>query len=505
MNPHHAIGSHALVWFRHDLRLDDNQSLVAACQHAAEHQGAVRAIFVVTPKQWASHDVAPIQLDFIERQVNQLAIELAELGIPLDIFHAEDFEAIPALLSQYINTWKITKVFATSEPECNEQSRDYAVIEAGIQLELSQQHCLLPPLSVLNLSGEMYKVFTPFAKKWRQIAKQDPVQTLPRPEPIAAPLPTPNYVEFNCTKIDSGQWQVGEQTAQAKLRQFALDKVADYQASRDFPAIDGTSQLSAYLAVGIISPRQCLQVLLSHYPDVLVHDESQGRCWLNELIWREFYRHLLVAFPKLSKRANFNALANNIKWRNNPREFQAWCEGRTGYPLVDAAMRQLNKTGWMHNRLRMVTASFLTKHLLVDWRWGERYFRQKLIDGDLAANNGGWQWSAGTGCDAQPYFRVFNPISQSEKFDPTGAFIRKYLPELDGVDLKLIHKLKIPAQVDIFVDTAYVSPIVDHKFARARAIDVLSAMKKGAEAIPPGLDGQSNHVKSVDLDKEIFG
>ncbi|MCG9729886.1 deoxyribodipyrimidine photo-lyase [Shewanella sp. Isolate13] len=508
MNTNHSIGNNALVWFRHDLRLDDNQTLVAACQYAAEHQGTVRAIFVVTPKQWASHDVAPIQLDFIERQVNQLAIELAELGIPLDICHADDFDAIPELLSQYVATWQMTKVFATSEPECNEQRRDHAVIEAGIKLELSLQHCFLPPLSVLNLSGEMYKVFTPFAKKWRQIAKQDPIQTLARPEPIAAPLPTPNYVEFHCTKICSEQWQVGEHAAQAKLRQFAQAKVAGYQACRDFPAIDGTSQLSAYLAIGILSPRQCLQVLLSHYPDALVHDESPGRCWLNELIWREFYRHLLVAFPKLSRRANFNALADSIKWRNNPREFQAWCEGRTGYPLVDAAMRQLNQTGWMHNRLRMVTASFLTKHLLVDWRWGERYFRQKLIDGDLAANNGGWQWSAGTGCDAQPYFRVFNPISQCEKCDPTGAFIRNYLPELDGVDLKLIHKLKIPIQAQLFVGTDYASPIVDHKFARTRAIAVLSAIKKGsakAQQIGVQQAQEIDRESRVDLDKEIFG
>ncbi|MCL1145020.1 deoxyribodipyrimidine photo-lyase [Shewanella marinintestina] len=503
-----STNGNTLVWFRHDLRIDDNQSLVAACQYAAEHQGVVRAIFFVTPKQWALHDAASIQLDFIERQVNQLAIDLAELGIPLDICHSDDFEAMPALLSQYINYWQIAKVFATSEPECNEQRRDHAVIEAGVDLELSQQHCFLPPLSVLNLSGEMYKVFTPFAKKWREIAKQAPIQTLARPEPIATPLPMPNYVEFDCEKSSSRRWPVGELAAHAKLRQFAKDKVADYQASRDFPAIDGTSQLSAYLAVGIISPRQCLQVLLSHYPDALVHDESPGRCWLNELIWREFYRHLLVAFPKLSKSANFNALADQIKWRNNPREFQAWCEGRTGYPLVDAAMRQLNQTGWMHNRLRMVTASFLTKHLLVDWRWGERYFRQKLIDGDLAANNGGWQWSAGTGCDAQPYFRVFNPISQCEKFDPTGAFIRTYLPELEQVDLKLIHKLKIPTQAQLFVETDYASPIVEHKFARMRAIDVLSAMKKGSANALQVRAQQVRQVgsdSSVDLDKEIFG
>ncbi|GIU29620.1 deoxyribodipyrimidine photo-lyase [Shewanella sp. MBTL60-007] len=497
------LRNNALVWFRHDLRLEDNQALVAACEYAETHQSDVRAIFFVTPKQWASHDVAPIQLDFIERQLNQIAIELAELGIPMDICQINDFSEVTGLLSQYISDWQIGRVFATSEPEFNERCRDASVIAAGVNLILKPQHCLLAPLSVLNLAGEMYKVFTPFAKKWRAIAKREAIQTLPRPAAQAAPLPKPSLVTFNCEKRCSSQWPIGEQAAQQKLRQFAQQKAADYQDCRDFPAIDATSQLSAYLVIGILSPRQCIQALLSHYPDALVHDECPGRCWLNELIWREFYRHLLVAFPKLSKSSNFNVLADNIVWRNDPHEFQAWCQGRTGYPLVDAAMRQLNQTGWMHNRLRMVTASFLTKHLLIDWRWGERYFKQNLIDGDLAANNGGWQWSAGTGCDAQPYFRVFNPISQCEKFDPTGAFIRTYLPELESVDLKLIHKLKIHSQAKLFGDTDYASPIVDHKFARTRAINVLSAMKKGGAEIrhKPQLDRAS----SVDLDKEIFG
>jgi deoxyribodipyrimidine photo-lyase len=488
-----ADKANTLVWFRSDLRVQDNQTLVAACEHAVGEGRLVRAIFIVTPKQWQWHDVAPIQLDFIERQLNQLALELASLGIPLDVCHLDTFEQIPAYLQQYVKQWQVDSVFASSEPEFNECQRDLAVA-AKVHLTLYQQHCLLAPLSVRNLAGKMYKVFTPFAKKWREIARAKPIHTLAPPSAIAAPLIVTEQIQFKCEKVCSNAWPIGEDAALAQLREFALTKAADYKASRDFPAIDGTSQISPYLAIGMLSSRQCIVAILSHYPDVFVHDESPGRCWLNEIIWREFYRHLLVAFPRLSKAQSFNRLADNIVWRNNTTEFKAWCDGRTGYPLVDAAMRQLNQTGWMHNRLRMVVASFLTKHLLIDWRWGERYFRQKLIDGDLAANNGGWQWSAGTGCDAQPYFRIFNPISQCEKFDPTGEFTRNYLPELESVDLKLIHKLKIPTQAQLFTGNGYICPIVEHKLARQRALIELAVMKRG-----------NNLMAAVDLDKEIFG
>lgn len=510
----------SLMWFRQDLRLQDNQALVAACEHAQQlsrrgelqASGKVRALFFATPKQWLQHDVAPIQIDFIERQLNVIAHELAEIGIPFDVIHVADFDEVPAQLAQYLDYWQIEQVFASSEPEFNERQRDRKVLASGIKLKLFSQHCYLPPLSVRNLAGDMYKVFTPFAKKWRDIAKQTPVSTVAKPTAVAEPLPLPSAIELRYQKRCSDDWQVGEAAAHKQLRQFARSKVNDYQTVRDFPAIDGTSQISAYLAIGILSPAQCLQAVLGYYPEALVDDDSPGRCWLNELIWREFYRHLLIAFPSLSKGGNFNRLADHVAWRNDPQEFQAWCEGRTGYPLVDAAMRQLNQTGWMHNRLRMVTASFLTKHLLVDWRWGERYFKQNLIDGDLAANNGGWQWSAGTGCDAQPYFRVFNPISQCEKFDPSGAFIRKYLPELDGVELKLIHKLKIPFQAQLFGCVSYFSPIVEHKLARSRAIAQLSVMKRGATTSQATVSSSSQRVQQTntvnaeaDLDKEIFG
>ncbi|PTA50902.1 deoxyribodipyrimidine photo-lyase [Shewanella morhuae] len=487
---HHSItlpDQNVLMWFRQDLRLADNQALTAACDWARENGTALKAIYIATPTQWQQHDVAPVQLDFIERHINLLAQGLASLGIAFELIQLDTFADVPKFMLDYCQQHSVTRVFAGKEPEINEQLRDQACIESGIPLVLTDEHCLLAPGSVLNLSGGMYKVFTPFSRKWREIAARKAILPLAVPAPLGPVINEPQQLTFiNTLKLSSALWAAGEGQAKRLLSEFIQQKVQDYKQDRDFPAIDGTSSISPYLAIGVLSSRQCVAALLHHFPEVIVDDTSPARTWLNELIWREFYRHLLVAFPDLSKNHNFNRQADKVQWRNNPDEFTAWCEGQTGYPIVDAAMRQLNQTGWMHNRLRMVVASFLTKHLLIDWRWGERYFRQKLIDGDLAANNGGWQWSAGCGCDAQPYFRIFNPISQSEKFDPDGSFIRKYLPELASWGIKQLHQPSAAKTPSLFeaplfnTQTAYPSAIVDHSTARVRALTVLGVLKKAA-------------------------
>ncbi|WP_418357387.1 deoxyribodipyrimidine photo-lyase [Shewanella basaltis] len=472
----------SLMWFRQDLRVADNPALVAACEYAKQHHSHVRALYIVSPLQWAQHDVAPIQIDYIERHVNLLAQSLAALGIALDVLHLQWFSDIPAALDEYLQQHNIHAVFAGSEPEINERRRDKLLIEQGIPLRLFDQDCVLAAGDVVNLSGDMYKVFTPFAKKWKSVASQKAIIPIAAPAPVAAALAQPEVITFDCVKRSSELWPAGEGAAKRLLDQFLANHVTDYHNERDFPALDGTSRLSPFLALGVISSRQCVAAVLARYPEALVDDTCPAKTWLNELIWREFYRHLLVAFPRLSMAHNFNELGDGIVWRNDLEEFQAWCEGKTGYPIVDAAMRQLNQTGWMHNRLRMVVASFLTKHLLVDWRWGERYFRQQLIDGDLAANNGGWQWSAGTGCDAQPYFRVFNPMTQSSKFDPDASFIKRYIPEIARWPLKDIHEPKSVNLHDLFASSnnqAYPKPIVEHKMARLRAVEVLSALKRG--------------------------
>ncbi|MCY1406591.1 Deoxyribodipyrimidine photo-lyase [compost metagenome] len=267
----------------------------------------------------------------------------------------------------------------------------------------------------------------------------------------------------------SDLWPAGETEAHDRLQRFIDEAVDDYQLQRDFPAVAGTSQLSPYLAAGVISPRQCLLRALGHNHGEFDSGNSGLVTWINELIWREFYKHILNGYPRVSRHRAFRQETEALPWRHAPDELKAWQEGRTGIPIIDAAMRQLLATGWMHNRLRMIVAMFLTKNLLIDWREGERFFMRHLIDGDLAANNGGWQWSASTGTDAVPYFRIFNPVSQSRRFDSQGWFIKRWLPELADTDEKNIHSPMPPAQ--LFATSNYPQPIVDLGSSRQRALN----------------------------------
>lgn len=451
-----------LVWFRNDLRTSDNSALYYACL-----KGPVTGIYFVTPGQWKSHKLAPIQADFIEQNLKILAKDLAALGIPLLIEEVADFSHIPACLKQIQKDHHIKTIHANDEPEINEKERDQAVKKAGLPLVLYQCDCILEAGSVVTLQGDMFKVFSAFRNAWMRKIKQTNITPLPAPAAQGASLEVSlaQNISVNYDKKSSQNWPAGESAALQRLRHFLLQDIEDYHHNRDIPSLDGTSGLSAYLKFGVISAKRCVYEVLAAFPYALDAQDSGVFSWLNEIVWREFYRHIMILNPQLCKGKNFNKLADNITWSNNREDFKAWCEGRTGYGLVDAAMRQLNETGWMHNRLRMVTASFLTKHLLIDWRWGEAYFREHLIDGDLASNNGGWQWAASTGCDAQPYFRIFNPIIQSQKFDPNGLFIRKYVKELNEFDNKKIH---FP-----------VNAIVEHKQARLNALDRYSVLKKG--------------------------
>ncbi|MFX8624819.1 FAD-binding domain-containing protein, partial [Acinetobacter baumannii] len=263
-------------------------------------------------------------------------------------------------------------------------------------------------------------------------------------------------------------WPVGESYALEQLDQFVEDSVSHYKVERDFPHVHGTSKLSPYLNIGILSVRQCLQALFRNQHGNFHLDNEGQQTWLDELIWREFYQHILFDFPYVSKHLPFKKGTQKIKWNHNPEQLKAWQTGQTGIPIVDAGMRQLLQTGWMHNRVRMITAMFLCKNLLIDWRIGEQWFMQHLIDGDLAANNGGWQWCASTGTDAVPYFRIFNPISQSQKFDPNGDYIRKWVKELAHLDNKSIHD---PYSSKINLSLNYPKPIVDLKETRLKAIE----------------------------------
>ena len=448
-----------LVWFRKDLRIYDNPALYYACQ-----RGPVTAVYFVTPKQWQAHDMAPIQADFIETNLNSLAQSLAQMGITFVVEEVADFSQIPDRLQVLSRFHQAAHIHANSEPEINEINRDKALLNSGLSLLLYQGDCILDPGSVLTKKGDMYKVFSAFRNTWMAQLKQQDITPLTRPSAVGNAIKA-MPITVNYPKVSSVAYPASELHAQKILADFIEDELADYAMQRDIPSMDATSHLSPYLAQGVISAKTCVYQVLQAFPYALDYKNSGAYIWINEIIWREFYRHLMIANPELCKGKNFNILGDNIIWDNSQEYFERWCEGKTGYGLVDAAMRQLNTTGWMHNRLRMVTASFLTKHLLIDWRWGEAYFMRHLIDGDLASNNGGWQWAASTGCDAQPYFRIFNPILQSQRFDPKGLFIRKYVQELFDLDNKSIH---FPA-----------AAIVEHRSARLNALQRFSVLKKG--------------------------
>ncbi len=456
-----------LFWFRRDLRLFNNFALYDAIEQGAKH-----AVFYITPEQWQQHGVAALQIDLLKRRLVYLGNVLAKHGIKLHVLQSGDYQSCVEQLIEFCAANQVKKIFANKEYEINEQQRDSQFVsmadKQGCSVYLYDGDLIAPPGTVTTKLGEMYKVFTPFKNEWLKQHQDSHFHFKAMPDTFSEI----KWIEPELLKTDnsSHKWPIDDESLSHVIQRFIDEKLISYKESRDFPAIKGTSGLSPYLALGIVSTYQLVAMVQQQHVDVLTSAKSNLFTWVNELVWREFYRHLLVAFPQLNKYQNFNQKYDSVQWRENEPEFNAWCEGKTGYPLVDAAMRQLKETGWMHNRLRMVVASFLTKHLLIDWRKGERFFMDHLIDGDLASNNGGWQWAASTGCDAQPYFRIFNPITQSERFDPNGEFIRKYIPELKNVPDKQIH---FPHKylASIGCDAVYWPAIVDHKAARERALD----------------------------------
>jgi len=469
-----------VIWFRKDLRIYDNPALVNALKN-----GECKAVYISTPLQWQQHDMAPIQADFIERHLNLLSTQLAEIGIELEHIESTNYNQQITQLISYCEVNNIANIYANNEVEINEKNRDKELSQAiqnkSITFHLTEADVIVKKGDVLNGDGTMYKVFTPFKNAWvKQLIKQSlTLSYLPKdinPSTVQvhksqssdiSPSNTP--IILNTPKISSQRWPLVTEVIDQVIPSFMQNKHDEYKAYRDFPALKGTSGLSPYLAIGAISAKTLLAQVLHKYPHILDNPKAEIFCWVNELAWRDFYKHLLFHFPRLCKHENFQQKYDHLTWRNTHEHYKAWCESKTGYPLVDAAMKQLVQTGWMHNRLRMVVASFLTKHLLVDWRLGEKFFMEHLIDGDYSANNGGWQWAASTGCDAQPYFRIFNPITQSERFDPDGSFIKKYIKALSNVPAKQIH---FPHKylASIGESACYPEPIVDHKTARLDAL-----------------------------------
>jgi len=470
------------IWFRQDLRIQDH----AALWHATQ-AGPCIALVVISPEQWALHNDAAVKIDFYLRQLQALKIQLKTLNIPLVIRHIPFWKDVPQGIFQLTQQFNINGIHANIELGVNELKRDAQLQKlldkSNKSLELYHDRTLFPVGSIRNKSHQPYQVFSAFKKNcyerlsvilpqcYPQIGVQADLQLDSlEDEPVCTFAEL--YSDHPTIKLQD-RWPVSEEYALTLLDDFINDKVIHYEKERDFPHLDSTSQLSPYLNLGIISIRQCLQALFRRQHGHFHIEHLGQQTWLDELLWREFYQHILFDFPQVSKHQPFKADTKKIQWRDAPEDLAAWQQGRTGIPIVDAGMRQLLATGWMHNRVRMITAMFLTKNLLIDWRLGEQWFMQHLIDGDLAANNGGWQWCASTGTDSVPYFRIFNPVSQSQKFDANGDYIRQWVPELAHLDAKAIHE---PYAKNSNLALNYPKPIADLKQTRIRAIEAFKSI-----------------------------
>ena len=420
----------SLCWFRRDLRIEDQTALFYALQQEEQ----VLPLFIFDRHILdALEDKTDARVTFIYQQIASLKAFFEKQGSSMLVKYGHPEQIFQELVQEF----EVQTVYTNRDYEPYAQSRDTQVEallgKKNIPFLTFKDQVIFEPVEILNGSGEFYKVFTPFSRNWLEKFRQTRVQPLPEANwknlfPCS-PLPfiTLSEMGFEASSLEIPSTQVED----------AILK--EYEAQRNFPAVRGTSRLGIHLRFGTLSIRS-----------LALKAASLNATYLNELIWREFYMMILGNAPQVVDRA-FKPQYDRIPWRNNEAEFEAWCAGTTGYPIVDAGMRELNATGFMHNRVRMIVASFLTKHLLIDWRWGEAYFAKKLLDFELASNNGGWQWAAGTGTDAQPYFRVFNPDSQTEKFDKDLRYIKKWVPELGT--------------------SSYPQPIVEHKFARNRAIE----------------------------------
>ncbi len=488
-----------LVWLRRDLRLYDN----AALHYALKESKQVWVTFIFDEEilkpllkgeldaQGLKHDR---RVDFIWQGLEQIDEELRKQGGGLIVRFGKPVECIP----QIAKDLGVDTVFTNHDYEPSAIARDEAVKtlleKSDIQFESFKDQVIFEKKEILTNSNTVFSIFTPYKNNWlKTLQEKDlvayecsakPGQFAAIPKKPAQEIPTLESMGFCKTGIEA-YLPPGAEGGQAFLEDF-LPRIDQYQVGRDFPAIKGVSYLSTHLRFGMLSIRG----LVREAHRRMLAGSMGATIWLSELIWRDFYFMILANHPRLAKGASFKPDYDNIVWEQGSvakKLFAAWCEGKTGYPLVDAAMHQLNQSGYMHNRLRMVVASFLTKDLGVDWRWGEAYFAEHLNDFELSSNNGGWQWASSSGCDAQPYFRIFNPITQSEKFDPEGKFIRRYLPQLNNLSKKSIHApwkaghIELEA-VGITLGRDYPLPVVDHDEARKKTLVRYSVVKKVTEA-----------------------
>jgi deoxyribodipyrimidine photo-lyase len=473
--------SRALVWFRRDLRVNDHPALTRA---AEAHRDGLIAVYAITAAMWRAHDDAAVKVDLWLRSVRALSEALAARNVPLVVLTAQGDDDLAAQLVDLAGRARCAALYHHREHEVNERRRDETVRIAfarkGIDVHTAHDRTLVPPEDLRTGAGGWYTVFTPYRRAWTTRLASADLRPLPpiaaQPVVELAPSPVPDVIEGFAPPAHARLWPAGEQHAQQRLARFVTGRLADYHTARDLPALDGTSALSPYLAAGVISPRQCLHAAAQANGGRIDLGDPGPLTWISELAWRDFYQQVTRNYPRVSMGRAFKRDTEAVAWRDAPEELARFERAETGFPLVDAAITQLRETGWMHNRLRMLVAMFLTKDLLIDWRHGERFFMRHLVDGDLAANNGGWQWSASTGTDAQPWFRVFNPWTQSAKFDPQGAFITRQLPALKPLSPKALHAMHEVSDAARRA-VGYPAPMVDHAAARLRVLAAFGALK----------------------------
>ena len=452
-------------WFRNDLRLQDNTALNEIARRADEWL----PVFIVDPRISNDLEGSSRRNHFLFDCLERLGAELAKKNIPLLIRHGHPESVLPKLVEQTGASLLTFNIDITPFARHRDDIVEQKIRQAGATVIARQDHVMYAPSEVRTKTGGAYSVYTPYRRTWMRKWEDEP--RLPVPCGRLKPA-IPGFARDSVPKIRTNTSQVtrhslptgGEAAAHRRLDSFLSRSVVNYHIDRDRPDIDGTSRLSPYLRFGAVSVRQCFARAMAAAHAESPLEQGVGK-WLDELVWREFYSGVLEENPRVL-RESYRHDTKNISWNDNPSDFEAWCRGETGYPIVDAGMRQLRSTGWMHNRVRMIVASFLTKDLLIDWRKGERFFFKSLVDGDPASNNGGWQWASSTGTDAQPYFRIFNPTTQGKRWDPDGSYVRKWIPELEHVPTKSIHS---PSEKEPIA--SYPAPIVDHSKRRKIAIE----------------------------------
>ncbi|KAF9388069.1 hypothetical protein CPB97_001643 [Podila verticillata] len=484
-----VITKNTLMWFRNDLRLQDNRALHAASVRAHDAGTTLLGVYIITEQEWAARQEAPVKIDFWMRNLAKLRKELEKLSIPLIVKKAGAVSEIPGIIQSIVDLHDITHVFWNAEYTADEQKRDEEVKETITKLpfvyaEISEDRCVIPPKEIMTKIAKPFTVFDQFKMTWLvQVETQPRHLTLsPAPEPnpagakaefskyFGSEMPTSHPHDLDQSEIEK-LYPAGEAVAHERLTDFISGTILEYHTIKSQAGHLGSNPLAPYIANGILSHRQCVSMARSVNNNKVMVGNEGVKLWVTEIIWKEFFKHVMVSFPRICENMAFLPATDDVRWSNDDRKFTLWCQGKTGYPIVDAGMRQLNTVGYMDSRVRKIVQCFLVKDLMVSWQKGEKYFMSHLIDGEMASVNGSWQWCAATGADSQPYISSNNPVTQSQKYDPHGQYISRWVPELEGLSDNQVHDPFHVLSAKDFGKLGYARPMVDHTDAKKKYVD----------------------------------